>query len=88
MLLERDGGVCARCEVAAGPRLDPDGLIREVGWEADHIIPLHRGGPNAMENLQTLCVPCHREKSADEARERARIRREASGVMTLDVRTG
>lgn len=40
-------------------------------WEADHVVPLHRGGTGGLSNLQTLCVLCHREKSAREARERA-----------------
>jgi len=40
-------------------------------WELDHIIPLIDGGGHELSNLQTLCVPCHREKTARESRERA-----------------
>ncbi len=34
--------------------------------EVDHIRPLSAGGSNARSNLQGLCVPCHKEKSARE----------------------
>lgn len=47
-----------------------------LGWStvADHIIPLAEGGVDSESNLQGLCEPCHRAKTADEAR-RGRIRR-------------
>lgn len=32
-------------------------------WEADHIKPKHKGGPNTLDNLQTLCLRCHQEKT-------------------------
>lgn len=28
-------------------------------WDVDHIIPFIRGGPCSLENLRTLCRPCH-----------------------------
>jgi hypothetical protein len=34
-------------------------------WESlsvDHIVPESRGGPTALENLQTLCLPCNISK--------------------------
>lgn len=37
--------------------------------EVDHITPLHRDSdqdPYDMENLQTLCKPCHAEKTRKE----------------------
>lgn len=36
------------------------------GQEMDHIVPLFRGGSNDDDNLQMLCVECHRKKSADD----------------------
>ena len=28
-------------------------------WEADHIIPVCEGGADSLENIRTLCLPCH-----------------------------
>ena len=33
-------------------------------WQIDHIVPLARGGHNWPANLQLLCGPCNRRKSA------------------------
>lgn len=52
-------------------------------WEVDHIYPLwlvDRGAPDALKywmlvNLQTLCPPCHKLKSAEEAHSRKKIRK-------------
>ena len=35
----------------------------DVLMTADHIIPLSKGGDNAVYNLQTLCKPCNEKKS-------------------------
>lgn len=35
--------------------------------EVDHIVPLSRGGTDDEENLQGLCVDCHKVKSAGPA---------------------
>lgn len=32
----------------------------------DHFIPLARGGTNDLENLWTLCQPCHDKKTREE----------------------
>ncbi len=37
-----------------------------VDLEADHIVPLHRGGTNDASNLQSLCRQCHAIKTATE----------------------
>ena len=34
--------------------------------DADHIIPICLGGKTNMDNMQLLCISCHREKSACE----------------------
>lgn len=64
-ILDRDGYRCRACG-------------RPGRLEVDHVIPLHRGGaPLDADNLQTLCVACHlqkttREKDTDPERQRWR----------------
>jgi 5-methylcytosine-specific restriction endonuclease McrA len=44
-------------------------------WEADHIKPVVEGGGQCgLENLRTLCVPCHKRATAELAARRARAR--------------
>jgi 5-methylcytosine-specific restriction endonuclease McrA len=53
-------------------------------WEADHIIEVVRGGGRlGLENFQTLCVPCHKAKTARLARERAQERRGITSTPDL-----
>jgi len=34
-------------------------------WDADHILPVAEGGGQCdLDNIRTLCVPCHREATA------------------------
>ena len=47
----RDGGQCRRC-----------GARAELQY--DHLIPVALGGGSSPENLQILCGPCNRRKSA------------------------
>lgn len=37
---------------------------RGVRLEADHVIPVARGGTTCMENLATACFPCNRSKGS------------------------
>ena len=37
----------------------------------DHVIPLWFGGENVYENLQVLCLHCHKEKTKREATARS-----------------
>lgn len=39
-------------------------------WDADHRVPLIDDGAHDVDNLQVLCVPCHRRKTSREARAR------------------
>lgn len=43
---------CGRCEP-------------EIKLEVDHVIPVHLGGPNTIDNLQPLCGFCNRSKGVD-----------------------
>lgn len=48
----RDQGFCRMCGV------------HSERWEADHIIPVSQGGGAcSLDNLQTLCYDCHKEKT-------------------------
>lgn len=45
-------------------------------WDADHIKPVIEGGGGCpLENLRTLCVPCHKTETAKLAARRAVARR-------------
>lgn len=63
-ILQRDGGLCQIClskgvvNYCAG---------RKYGAQVDHIIPKFEGGTDDDDNLQTVCVPCHKAKTASES---------------------
>lgn len=57
-ILTRDCGLCQVC--AANARVT-------LGSEVDHIAPISEGGSDADANLQTICPPCHKAKTASEA---------------------
>lgn len=51
-LYRMDAGACRMC-----------GVISDE-WHADHIVPVHKGGGGCdIDNLQTLCIPCHKDKT-------------------------
>lgn len=53
-VLRRDGYRCRKCG-----RTKADGVTR---LEANHIIPISRGGQTIMSNLETSCERCHARK--------------------------
>lgn len=57
---------CAALKSAAG--VEPH---RKTLWDADHAVPVSAGGGSCgLQNVQTLCVWCHRRKTAaDRARD-------------------
>lgn len=52
-------------------------------WDMDHIVEVDRGGGGRfrLRNMQTLCVPCHKEKSARYLRHRSWLRRLGNQLM-------
>ncbi|KAM9830307.1 DNA annealing helicase and endonuclease ZRANB3 isoform X2 [Syngnathus typhle] len=48
-------------------------------WQVDHIRPVYSGGGQcSLDNLQTLCSVCHRARTAQQAKERSRLRKNAA----------
>jgi 5-methylcytosine-specific restriction protein A len=58
LVMVRDHGLCVPCRKAGRVT-----LAREV----DHIVNKARGGGDNVENLQAICLPCHKAKTAAEA---------------------
>ena len=76
-VLERDNFICQECKKKQGSyqkgilltdnKIDEltDEENYELEWksmEVHHIKPLYLGGEDKIENLQTLCMECHKKK--------------------------
>jgi 5-methylcytosine-specific restriction protein A len=61
--------LCRPCQAAG---------VTTASVEVDHIIPRSRGGSSKRSNLQGICIPCHRDKTAREA--------QAGSAMRISVR--
>lgn len=65
-------------EMSVDPRVAGwPGLGRDW-WEADHIVARKDGGRDRLENLRTLCVPCHKARTAKQRRRWAAAHRDKS----------
>ena len=79
------------------------GFLRAVGvghrwpgdlWDADHIVPvIEGGGETGLENLRTLCIPCHKKETAvlrKRLAEVARLKRReaAEAILSKPLRFG
>lgn len=58
------GGECNGCNRSVGSR-----------FEVDHIVRWSWGGKHEPANWQLLCIPCHAEKTGEEAPQHAKARR-------------
>lgn len=57
---------CARCGKWCGrPGSDNINIREDERMEVDHIRPWSQGGSDAVWNLQPMCKPCNRKKSAN-----------------------
>ena len=60
-----------------------------IAVHADHIIPLYLGGSNELENLQPLCLSCHKDKSLIEQGKKPDVKINADGspkgISNLDL---
>ena len=71
-VLERDGYRCRACgKLGHDDRTMLDGDYLEV----DHVVEVADGGDNSASNLLTKCRECHRAKTNEGLRRRARVRR-------------
>ena len=53
-VFERDQGFCVKCGVY------------DEKWQADHVIEVCNGGGGCtIDNFQTLCLHCHKEKTKE-----------------------
>jgi 5-methylcytosine-specific restriction endonuclease McrA len=55
---------------------------RKSWWEADHILSVVEGGDSNLDNLRTLCIPCHKGVTR-ELRERRSYTRERCEVSLM-----
>ena len=61
MLMERQSNKCNECGCAVS-------LGSYSNSDVDHLVPRNLGGKTTLGNLQVICVPCHRTKTALEHR--------------------
>lgn len=78
LVFKRDKGVCAECKIDTGAlkvearhdstvrkSLHALGFTKKHLWEMDHIVPVVEGGGGCgLNNLRTLCIPCHKTATA------------------------
>ena len=64
-----------------------DDLYGKDLWQADHINPRVRGGDHKLDNLRTLCVPCHKTVTAQLAADRKAERRAAKRLAAEPLLT-
>lgn len=58
-ILERDKGLCQPCL---------KGGFTALAKQVDHIVPKASGGTDDDDNLQSICLACHKVKTAKEGR--------------------
>lgn len=89
VVFERDKGVCARCRKdTMAEKREREGHWWKGGmpngtgrlWQHDHIRPLLEANGDlsfwSLDNIQTLCTPCHIEKGKEDNARRREARQQ------------
>lgn len=59
--------------VAEGKRMGWSRSNSRNAWDADHIVPVCEGGGEcSIDNIRTLCIPCHKAVTAELAARRSK----------------
>lgn len=64
LVLQRDSYLCQPCRRTH--RVTP-------ATQVDHVTPKAKGGTDDMENLQSICGPCHETKTASDEGKRPKV---------------
>lgn len=62
------------------PVVEDGGLTTDLDY-IRRMVREGRGGEVGLENLRTLCIPCHKIETADLAKRRAKDRRDAKATL-------
>lgn len=73
-VFDKHSGHCVVCGTRIGGSLLP---------AYDHIVPLVNGGENRENNLQLLCVPCHKAKTVQDIKEKALVARKRKNHLGI-----
>lgn len=80
-ILDRQGGKCGMCPRKLG--------VAGEAIEYDHVLALINGGQHRENNLQALCLFCHRPKTAQDVAQKAKtasVRAKHYGAKNKPVR--
>jgi len=79
---QRDKGTCQDCKTFLGVIGKTGKLLSHLAWfqptkrfDFDHIIPYSEGGPTTADNMQVLCVKCHKKKTKAWYKEKRRLKK-------------
>lgn len=64
LVWNRDRGICSICEKDTETHTINEKNMYRVPYDIDHIIPVVEGGGLCgLDNLRTLCIPCHKKET-------------------------
>jgi 5-methylcytosine-specific restriction enzyme A len=77
-IFQTANGVCHLCGL-------PIHAERGEKWHVEHIKPLWLGGEDAESNMAPAHIDCHSPKTASEAKQRAKVTRQAAVYIGADA---